>query len=131
MISRYVTANVSSSSFYYLIFFILDKHHTIRRLCHDRRPSDNESRFSREKEAALKARTYGWTDYRSSFKKRVIALWLHVTRLTRSRAYIPVKSDGYCIAWSINDRACFTLLHADTCDIAFEGFISITKINAK
>jgi len=82
----------------------------------------------KKKLPSRRERTYGWTDYRSSFKKRVIALRLHVTRLTRSRAwYTPVKSDGYCIAWSINDRACFTLLHVDTCDIASEDFILILR----
>ena len=74
--------------------------------------------FSKKKLPSRREQTYGWTGYRSSFKKRIIVLRLHVTRLTRTTRsrtlYTPVKSDGYCIAWSISDRVCFTLLYVDT-----------------
>jgi len=119
MVSRHV--RVDKSSFYCSVFSIFDKYrrlHAIRRLCHDP-PSRRTIRvfLAKKKLPSRREQTYGWTGYRSSFKKRIIALRLHVTRLTRmtrSRAlYTPVKSDGYCIAWSINDRACFTLLHVD------------------
>lgn len=65
--------------------------------------------LAKKKLPSRRERRYGWTDYRSSFKKSYRASALHVTRLTRmtrSRAlYTPVKSDGYCIVWSISDRA--------------------------
>lgn len=96
--------------------------------------------LAKKKLSSRRERRYGWTDYRSSFKKSYRASALHVTRLTRmtrSRAlYTPVKSDGYCIAWSISDRARvshFYTRHVRRYCIREGGElrIPVTKINAE
>lgn len=94
--------------------------------------------FSR-KEAALEARmrANGRDSLSILVKERVIALRLHMTRATRSRAIQPRKKRrllGYCIAWSISDRACFAHFNVWTCWPAIldlKVFMPITKINAK
>lgn len=98
----------------YLFFFFFLLWINIVRDSSDYVTADDEQITSRgsfcSRKEALSSRANGTTDSLSILvKKRIIALLLHTTRLRAIQTR--KKSDGFCIVWSISDRACFIFLN--------------------